>query len=168
MSVTNTENTLFEELKPIVNPIGVNLIDVEILTHESEPVIRVVIDSDQGVGTVLCEKVMHHVQPVIEMDDDSTLREAQIEVTSPGVRRKLRRREEYERFAGRTVEIRCYAPVRDKKEWTGTLKGYDDENIKIELNDGSEIDLPDEKVASVRLYFDAEDALSSGGSQNNE
>ncbi|MGM0380933.1 MAG: ribosome maturation factor RimP, partial [bacterium] len=99
--ITNREQELFEALKPIVEPLGVKLIDIEFKTHGEESRIRVVVDDDEGVGLSLCEKISKQVDPVIELEEPELRRDFELEVSSPGLRRRLRRKFEYDYFSGR-------------------------------------------------------------------
>lgn len=160
--VTRREERLYEALRPVVEPLGVSLIDVEVRQADGEARLRVVIDDPDGVSTGVCERVSNHVRPVLDVEETPGQYDA-LEVTSPGVRRRLRRPDEYERFAGRDVVVTCYAPFRDRKQWRGTLRGGTNDGVRIDPEDAGPVDIPEDRVASVRLYFDAEAALQNGG-----
>ena len=165
--ITNREQELFESLKPIVEPLGVKLIDVEIKTHGGESILRVVVDDEEGVGLALCEKISRQVAPVLELEEENLLHKFELEVSSPGLRRRLRRDFEYDYFSSRQVEVKCYGTYRERKQWEGELRGVSEEGIILDVEgDEDEITIPTEQVASVRLKFDAEEALNSGGSSN--
>lgn len=159
--VTRREDRLFEALRPVVEPLDVALIDVEVRQADGGSRLRVVIDDADGVSTGACERVSSHVRPVLDVEAPGEYDE--LVVTSPGVRRRLRREGEYDRFAGREVVVTCYAPFRDRKQWRGTLEGGTDEGIRIDPEDADSVEIPHDRVASVRLYFDAEAALKNGG-----
>lgn len=161
VKVTRREDRLFEALRPVVEPLGVSLIDVEVRQADGASRLRVVIDDEDGVSTGLCQRVSNHVRPVLDVEAPGQYDE--LEVTSPGVRRRLRRAGEYDRFAGRDVVVTCYAPFRDRKQWRGTLMGGANGGVRIDPEDDDPVEIPEDRVASVRLYFDAEAALKNGG-----
>ena len=167
-TITRREHDLYDAVSPVVEPLGAELVDLEIENRDGNPLVRVIIEGPDGVDTDLCERVSSHVLPVLELEDESLMREAQLEVTSPGVRRRMRRSSEFERYTGREVVVKCYATYEGKKEWQGTLTDYDGSEIDLTLDDGSSLKLPEEQVASVRLFFDAEAALESGGKDDHE
>lgn len=162
-NITRQENSLFEALKPVVSSLGVELVDVDIRSHDGQQVVRVVIDSDEGIGIEDCGRISEQVTPVIELEDPKLLRNAQLEVTSPGVDRRLRRSDELQRYDGRRVNVKCYAPFREQKKWTGTIQSYTDDELTLKLDNDDSITIPMDKIASVRLDFDADKYLSTGG-----
>jgi len=165
-NITRQEETLYQTLKNVVAPLGVELIDVDIRDHQGELVVMIVIDSSDGVGMEDCQRVSEQVGPVLEIEDPDLFREARIEVTSPGVDRRLRRSEEFDHYQDREVIVKCYAPFEGNKTWTGRIHAYTDEKLTLVLTedqDGRTISIPLSEVASVRLTFDAEEFLSSGG-----
>lgn len=162
-TITRREDDLYEALLPVVEPLGVALVNVEIREAQGASGLRVVIQAPEGVSTGLCERVTQHVRPVLEVEREALGDFDELEVTSPGVRRRLRRPNEFERFAGREVVVTCYAPFREQKEWRGTLEGRVHENVRVVPEGGEPVDIPEDRVASVRLYFDAEAALKNGG-----
>ena len=81
------------------------------------------------------------------------IKEAYIfEVSSPGIDRVLSRDWHFEKVMGEEIEIKLFAPLDGKKEFSGILKGYNDGIITIET-EGKEIQIEKQKAASVRLAF---------------
>lgn len=165
-NITNRENELYEALKPVIAPMGINLIDVDVRGHEGETVVKIVVDSEDGVGLDECEDVTEQVAPVLELEDAELYHEAQLEVTSPGVERRIRRSEELGHYQGRVVDVKCYAPFRDRKEWRGTIRSHTEDELTIEPEDNETITIPLQQIASIRLHFDADEFLASGGHDN--
>ncbi len=56
-----------------------------------------------------------------------------LEVSSPGLERKLTRPEEYERFAGSLVKVKTFTPVNGNRVWTGRLMGFEDGVVRMDL-----------------------------------
>lgn len=168
MTITSKEEELYEALKPIVAPLGVDLIDVELKTHGDRPAVRVVIDSEEGVDSGVCTRVSRNVSPVLDVEDPGFTGAYDLEVSSPGLERRLRRPSEYEQFQGHELEVTCYAPFKEQKEWVGTLSDYSEEGLTLELENDDLIEIPEEKIASARLHFDAEKALKSEGAERDE
>lgn len=167
-TITRQEDNLYEALKPVVAPLDVDLIDVDVRDHQGEGVIKIIIDSPEGIGIEDCGRVSDQVEPVVKIEETQLYREARLEVTSPGVERRLRRPEEFDRYRGRDVRVKCYAPFQDRKEWIGRLRSSSDEALTLGVENEGTVTLPMNQVASVRLEFNAEKFLSSGGNQNGE
>jgi ribosome maturation factor RimP len=165
-NITSQEKTLYESLRPVVESMGVDLVDVDVREHQGDVVIKIVIDSDEGIGIEDCGEISEQVAPVIEVEEPELFQGSQLEVTSPGVERRLRRTKEFDRYSGRRVSVKCYATYREQKNWSGTIERHDDEVLAIRTDEDNLIEIPLNKIASVRLEFDAEDYLSSGGNNN--
>ncbi len=157
-NISNREQKLFENLSPVVEPFEVELLDVEIKTHGERPIIRLVVDTKEGIDLGRCEEISDYVAPLIDLEIPDFDESYDLEISSPGLERTLRRSEELDRFAGRQVIINCYAPYEGTKEWRGELVGQGKTGVLLDV-DGEKLEIPHDIVASVKLYFDAEEAL---------
>lgn len=165
-NITRQEEELYESLKPVVTSMGVDLLDVDVRDHQGDLVLRIVIDDEDGVGIEDCGRISEQVAPVFELEVPDLFREAQLEVTSPGVERRLRRADEFDHYAGRRVAVKCYAPYEGQKNWSGTIRDHTDDHLEIETDEGDIVEIPLNQVASVRLEFNAEDYLSGGNNKD--
>ncbi len=157
-NISNREQKLFDNLRPVVEPFAVELIDVEIKPHGERPIIRLVVDTDEGIDLSKCEEISDYVSPLIDLEIPDFGVSYDLEISSPGLERTLRRPEELDRFAGREVFVNCYAPHEGSKEWQGELIGYSADGVLLEVDD-KKLEIPYDIVASVKLYFDADEAL---------
>lgn len=130
---------------------GVYIYETEYKKEGSEYFLRLFIDKEGGVTIEDCENVSREISPLL--DNLTFIKEAYIfEVSSPGIDRVLSRDWHFEKVMGEEIEIKLFAPLDGKKEYSGILKGYSDGIITIET-DGKEIQIEKGKAASVRLAF---------------
>ncbi len=130
---------------------GVYIYETEYKKEGSEYFLRLFIDKEGGVTIEDCENVSREISPLL--DDLTFIKEAYIfEVSSPGIDRVLSRDWHFEKVMGEEIEIKLFAPLDGKKEFSGILKGYNDDIITIET-EGKEIQIEKQKAASVRLAF---------------
>lgn len=114
---------------------------------------RVYIDKEGGVTIDDCETVSRKLSDLL--DEEDFIPESYIlEVSSPGLGRQLKKDKHFEKSIGEEVEIKLYKPIDKKKEWVGILTGYDAEVIKIQVEDGSIMEIPRKDIAVVRLTID--------------
>ncbi len=73
-----------------------------------------------------------------------------LEVSSPGLDRELIKDSDFDRFAGREVEVKLFTAVEGSKNHEGTLIGLKDGIVTISVN-GSEIELPKDKISKINL-----------------
>ena len=77
-----------------------------------------------------------------------------LEVSSPGLERKLKKQRDFDRFAGENVCVSFYGSYEGNKSIEGKLVSRDNETTEIELEDESLYKIPNEKISSVRLTID--------------
>ena len=82
-----------------------------------------------------------------------------LEVSSPGLDRKLTRPEDFVRFEGRNVKVLTRKPVDDRKVFRGRLLGLDDGQIRMTVDGGRAVEIPLEAVREARLEVDWESEL---------
>ena len=98
-------------------------------------------DLPKGVPVELLSGVTHEDCAVFATDFGTLLdvedvvpgSEYTLEVSSPGLERKLSRAEDYVRFAGSLVKLKTFTPVNNNRLWTGRLMGSDGGVLKIDL-----------------------------------
>lgn len=128
-----------EVLAPICQAHGVELVDVRKLREPSGLVLRIILDrqrADGGDGSGItlddCTVVSRDASAALDVRDDLLSGRYRLEVSSPGPERPLARRADFERFAGRRVELRARRPVDGRRKFHGTLLGVEDDNIRVQ------------------------------------
>ena len=139
-----------EMLETAVRSLGYELVGVEYRGGgKGGGLLRVYIDSEQGITVDDCQKVSYQVSGVLDVNDPIPGHYT-LEVSSPGMDRPLFRPEDYRRFAGSLVKLRLAYPVDGRRKFTGRLRGLDDGNVLLEL-EGAQVSLPLEQVEQARL-----------------
>lgn len=148
---------LFEAFEPVIREIGLELLDVELTSDEFRQVIlRVTIYSPQGVTLDDCVAVEKVISPMLdEMDPIST--SYNLEISSPGLERTLKRDREYEVFSGRLCKVNLYGSIDGKRVFEGRLVGLDnslgEEGVVLMTEDGRAF-LPRDKISKVQLIYE--------------
>lgn len=146
--------------EPVIEAEGMELVDVEYQREGARWVLRLYIDKPGGVGLDDCQNVSRLVDRLLDVEDPIAPSYS-LEVSSPGLERPLKKREHYEKFAGRQVEIRTFGPIGDppRKNFKGRLLGMGEgDEIRVEI-DGKTFEVPLDKVAKAHLALDL-DALA--------
>ena len=142
-------DTVLALAQPVVEAEGCEIWDVEYVKEAGAWYLRVYIDKAGGVSIDDCEAVSRALDPVLD-EADPIPTSYIFEVSSAGVERELKRPRDFEKFLGSQVEVRHYQPVEGAKAHTGTLRGYADGAVSIEIN-GAEKTYQKAQVAQVRL-----------------
>jgi ribosome maturation factor RimP len=111
---------------------GVEVVDVEWKVGKQR-FLRVYIDKPEGVGHRDCEAVSQQLSVLLDVEDLVPGPRYVLEVSSPGLDRKLTKPAEFERFAGRLARISTNEPVENSKFFEGRLAGLSEGQVKIEV-----------------------------------
>ena len=95
--------------------------------------LRVYIDTPQGVGLGDCEKVSEQVSAVLDVEDPLPGHYT-LEVSSPGADRVLNRPAHFERFVGERIKVLLKVPRDGRRRFTGTLKGIAGNVVEIDVD----------------------------------
>ena len=143
-----TGDELAKLLEPAVERLGYEMIDLEVRTG-GNGLVRLYIDKPQGVDLDDCEKVSLAVSALLDVEDPVP-GNYNLEVSSPGLDRKLTKVEHFQRFTGETVKVQMRFPIEGRRRFRGTLVSSDDENIVVEV-DGESHSLPLKTIDTARL-----------------
>ncbi len=136
-------------LEPSIERLGYELTDLEVRLSGSGGLLRLTIDSPDGVDLDDCEKVSHAVSALLDVEDPVP-GNYNLEVSSPGMDRKLTKSQHFQRFAGETLKVTMRFPIEGRRRFRGTLVSSDDENIVVEV-DGESHSLPLSMIDTARL-----------------
>ena len=143
---------VWEFAAPVVQAQGCSIWDVEYVREGSDWFLRVYIDKEGGVDISDCEAVSRALDPILD-EKDPIPDSYTFEVCSAGLERVLKRPSDFQQFLGSRVNIRLYSPVDGAKEFVGTLTGYEDGDVTVQLSD-SERTFRKADIAQVRLHVD--------------
>ena len=135
---------------PIVERNGCELWDVEYLKEAGGWYLRVYIDRTDGVSISHCEAVSRELDPILDEREDLFPGSFTFEVSSAGAERQLRRPSDFERFAGHLVEVKLYKPKNGQKIYLGSLSGWTDGGLEIDVA-GKRCSFEKSEIANVRL-----------------
>jgi ribosome maturation factor RimP len=152
MSQKITELTT-ELVTPIVEKLGLELVDVEFVKEGKNWFLRVYIDSPSGVDIEECGTVSEQLSEKLD-ELDPIEQPYFLEVSSPGVERPLKKPEDVKNAIGKNVNIKLYEPINGEKVYEGILKAFDGETLFMEIKVKTQVkkvELPYKKVANARL-----------------
>jgi ribosome maturation factor RimP len=125
---------LLEMLEPEVGSLGYELVDLE-LHLGGAGVLRLFIDSENGITVDDCARVSHQVSGVLEVEDPISGRYS-LEVSSPGVNRKLRTQAHFEKYVGQRIKIERKSPDESgRKRYAGVLMKVGEDGVAVEVDD---------------------------------
>jgi len=138
----------------LAQPKGIEIVDVELLGGGKHRVLRVFIDKPQGVTLDDCETISHALSEALDAGDVVPGEAYNLEVSSPGVERKLSKPQHFERFLGQKAKVILRTPVDNQRSWVGTLAGFSDGVVTLEPAPGKSVRFALEQIEKANLKFD--------------
>lgn len=152
MSKNKILETVENLFKPLEGSDGLELVDIEFVKEGESHYLRVYIDKPEGITLDDCQRVNDELSLALDRDDPIPLSYF-LEVSSPGLTRPLKKEADYQRFTGREVKIKTFAPLEGQKVFKGVLKGLNQEMVLIETDQGIK-EIPLEKISKANLVFE--------------
>jgi ribosome maturation factor RimP len=127
-----------EDLQAIVDPavraLGFELWGLEHLSQGRHSLLRIYIDSEQGVTVDDCAAVSRQVGAVLDVEEP-IVGEYTLEVSSPGINRSLFHLDQYRRYLGEPLKLRLRAPFDGRRKFSGTLTGVEGEDVVLRIDE---------------------------------
>jgi ribosome maturation factor RimP len=138
--------------EPVLSSLGLELVDVEFEGSGRARTVRLRVDREGGIDLDTLAEV---TGPVSDALDAVSAIEGpyNLEVSSPGVERPLRRPSDFARFAGTTISVKSHDPVDDARRHRGLLVEADESGIVLEV-DGQQRRFSYDAIASARTVFE--------------
>jgi ribosome maturation factor RimP len=136
---------------------GLEIWDIQSRREASGHIVRVFIDRpgpaatpEESVSIEDCEQVNRELSTILDVEDPLPFAYT-LEVSSPGLDRPLRDKNDYQRFAGRLAKIVVSEPVDNQKAFEGRLCGVENNNVLLEAPNGRMHSLPMRLITRGRL-----------------
>ncbi len=140
--------SLIDSIEKIVKSHGAKLYDSEIVQENGETIYRISIVKDGGVDIDLCTDISRDISPLLDITPPVS-GEYRFEVSSPGIERKLTKKEHFQNSIGEKVKVKILGGKKSK----GKLVEATDEGISIETKEGLESYNYNE-LGTVKTYFE--------------
>lgn len=158
MAKVDVAERLTEVIEQIATPLGMELVDLEYKREGRDMVVRVFLDKEGGITLDDCAEVSRELSDILDVEDIIS-GHFNLEVSSPGICRPLKKVADFQRYAGKLIKVRTYDMWADdqgnkRKTFLGTLTGIEGGVIGVDLQEGQHAAIPLEKVAKANLEFE--------------
>ncbi|MCP3026084.1 ribosome maturation factor RimP [Halobacillus sp. A5] len=140
-------------VKPILEQLNLELVDVEYKKEGKNWFLRVFIDKTGGVDIEECGQVSEQLSE--KLDETDPIEGAYfLEVSSPGAERPLKTQDDFIKYSGEHIYVKLYEPMDGEKEFEGTLLSFEDEIATIEIRIKArkkQLQVPFNKIAKANL-----------------
>ena len=119
-------------INPSIEDLGYELLGIEYVPSGKHSILRLYIDSENGIGVDDCEIVSRQVSAIMDVEDPIT-GQYNLEVSSPGIERPLFVVAHYMRFLGHDVRLRTFRPIEGRRNFTGAIGSVSEKSNSLEL-----------------------------------
>jgi ribosome maturation factor RimP len=132
---------------------GLTVVDVELKGGRANSLLRIFIDKPQGVSHADCQLVSEQLSALLDIEDPFP-GSYTLEVSSPGLDRKLAKPSDFVHFAGRRARLVLREPVDNQKVLEGRLAGFEAGRIRLDLGEGGLKELELSNIQKARLVVE--------------
>ena len=132
---------------------GLTLVDVELKGGRMNALLRIYIDKPGGVTHGDCGRVSEQMSAILDVEDPFPGSYV-LEVSSPGLDRKLVKPSDYTHFVGRLARLVLREPVENQKVFEGRLAGLESGRVRLDLGDAGLKELELSNISSARLLVE--------------
>ena len=136
-------------LEPTIEALGYELSDLELIFAGGSGVLRLFIDRPEGIRVEDCEAVSRQISGLLDVENPIQ-GDYDLEVSSPGMDRKLVKPAHFDRFAGQPVKGKFRAMIDGRRRFAGVLIGRDGDKARLQV-DGTELTVPIDDIELIRL-----------------
>jgi ribosome maturation factor RimP len=141
------QERLIKLIEPVVGGLGYELVGVEFDSRQR--ILRVFIDSADGITLDDCSKVSYQLSGALDVEDPIPTR-YQLEISSPGLDRPLFALEHFERFKGEMARLQLTQPLEGRRKFKARLMGVEGDCVL--LQDGeTALRIPYQSIEKARL-----------------
>lgn len=149
---SKTEQAALNLAEPVANENGCYIYDVEYVKEGGSWYLRIFADKDGGITIDECEAISRKLSEKLD-EKDFIKQDYLLEVSSPGIERRLRQEKHFEMYKGETVDVGLYKAVNGTKTLCGTLLGLSGDEISIDC-EGDIVKIKPNEAAYVKLHFE--------------
>ena len=146
----NVSQRVWEMCGPLAQELGLSLWDVQFVKEGADWFLRVFIDKEGGVSIDDCVDMTHALSPVLDREDPIP-QEYLLEVSSPGLERRLTRPEHFAAYVGRPVRARLIRPLENgPRELCGILlRAEEGGQLEIQLDEETSVTVEKKECSSI-------------------
>jgi ribosome maturation factor RimP len=133
---------------------GIEVVDVELRGGGKARTLRITIDKPEGVTHDDCALVSRDVSTILDVEDAVSGASYTLEVSSPGLDRKLARPQDFERFTGSLVKLMTRNPVNGTRHFEGRLQSFEGGKLMLETIPGKKKPKPGYAVPGVKIEIE--------------
>lgn len=148
MNKKELRKEIYPLAEEVAEELGYEIVDIEFQNGSKHDLLSIFIYKKEGIDLDDCTEMSRNLEK--KLDDLDILKNPYyLEISSPGLDRPLKTKDDYIRNVGKEVDLKLYAPIDGKKEFSFVLDKYDDEFVYCNI-DGEELKIPIKSISSMK------------------
>ncbi|MFR7872474.1 ribosome maturation factor RimP [Peptoniphilus sp. HMSC062D09] len=148
MNKKELRKEIYPLAEEVAEELGYEIVDIEFQNGSKHDLLSIFIYKKEGIDLDDCTEMSRNLEK--KLDDLDILKSPYyLEISSPGLDRPLKTKDDYRRNVGKEIELKLYAPIDGKKEFSFVLDKYDDEFVYCNI-DGEELKIPIKSISSMK------------------
>jgi ribosome maturation factor RimP len=155
VKLTSLETKIKEVLEPVINDLGFKVYDIIYEKEAQDYYLRVFIEKDEVISSDDCALVSQTIDPILD-EKDFIKGSYLLEVSSPGLERRIRDDAQLEKAINSKIEVHTYKKVNEDKVLVGNLISFSESNIILDINNEN-IEIDRENISTMKTVYEWED-----------
>ena len=148
MNKKELKREIYPLAEEVAEELGYEIVDIEFQNGSKHDLLSIFIYKKEGINLDDCTEMSRSLEK--KLDNLEILKNPYyLEISSPGLDRPLKTKDDYRRNVGNEVDVKLYAPIDGQKEFSFVLEKYDDENIYF-MKDEEELAIPIKSISSMK------------------
>lgn len=153
MNLFNDPFGILPIVEPVIVGMGYDFWGLECQISANTAQVRIFIDKNEGITLDDCSRVSQQLSAVLDVEDPVEVPYT-LEISSPGINRKLFTVEQMQRSVGSQVKVKTSWPIDERRNIRGILQNVDEENITVVTEDAKSFVIPVQAIKNARLNVD--------------
>lgn len=132
---TGPEAKINEIAERVASSYGLEVVEVELKGSGKGRFLRVFIDRPEGVSHEDCANVSRELSTILDVEDVVPGAAYTLEVSSPGLDRKLLKPSDWTRFQGSLVKVSTFDAINNNRHFEGRLAKFEDNKVTLDLTE---------------------------------
>lgn len=148
MNKKELKREIYPLAEEVAEELGYEIVDIEFQNGSKHDLLSIFIYKKEGIDLDDCTEMSRSLER--KLDNLEALKNPYyLEISSPGLDRPLKTKDDYRRNVGNGVDVKLYVPIDGQKEFSFVLDKYDDENIYF-MKDEKELAIPIKSISSMK------------------
>lgn len=148
MNKKELKREIYPLAEEVAEELGYEIVDIEFQNGSKHDLLSIFIYKKEGIDLDDCTEMSRSLEKKLD-NLEAFKNPYYLEISSPGLDRPLKTKDDYRRNVGNEVDVKLYAPIDGQKEFSFVLDKYDDENIYF-MKDEKELAIPIKSISSMK------------------